>query len=177
MYSATGPALITLNYPSAAYSNIETEANSYGYAFGTATSSESMFGVADKFYLYDNTRSAMDLAIDSSGNLGIGYATPYPSTFPALLSVGTAAQFQVNTTGYVTTPGIGSGVSGNTDLRGHITLVSGSGTYTFTNTFTVAPTCVATDTTSAAAVKVSATTTAFTLTGTGTDIVNYVCAD
>lgn len=79
--------------------------------------------------------------------------------------------------GWLMVSAIGSGASGNTDLRGHIALSAGAGSYTFSRTYTTAPTCVATDTTTAAPIKVTVTTTALTLTGTGSDILNYICAD
>lgn len=79
--------------------------------------------------------------------------------------------------GWLMVSAIGSGASGNTDLRGKITLVSGSGSYTFTNSYAAAPICVATDTTTAAPIKVTVTKTSLTLTGTGSDVLNYICAD
>ncbi len=79
--------------------------------------------------------------------------------------------------GWLQSSAIGNGATGNTDLRGHVTLAGGAASYTFVLTYTVAPTCVATDSTSAAAVKVFSTTTTLTLTGTGNDIINYICAD
>lgn len=79
--------------------------------------------------------------------------------------------------GMILASAIGSGTSTNTDLRGHLTLSSGTATYTFVKSYTIAPTCVASDTTTTAAVKVSATITTLTLTGTGSDTLNYICAD
>ncbi len=82
-----------------------------------------------------------------------------------------------DTSGWLQLSALGNGATGNTDLRGHVTLVGGTGSYTFSKTYTVAPTCVATDSTTAAPVKVSSSTASLTLTGTGTDVLNYICVD
>lgn len=79
--------------------------------------------------------------------------------------------------GWIQSGAIGNGVNGNNDMRGHVTLTTGTGTYTFTEHYTVAPTCVASDTTAASAVKVATTTTTLTLTGSGNDTLSYICAD
>jgi len=71
---------------------------------------------------------------------------------------------------------IASGVTGNTDLAGTLTLSGGTVSQNFIDTnYAVAPICTATDTSTAAAVKVAATATQLTLTGTGTDVINYTC--
>lgn len=79
--------------------------------------------------------------------------------------------------GWLELSAIGNGASGNTDLRGHLTLASGTASYTFAETYTVAPTCVATDTTAQEPAEATTTTTTLTLHGTGSDVLNYMCAD
>jgi hypothetical protein len=46
------------------------------YSFGTAGSSETTLGLANKFYIRDNTGNAQRFVIDSAGNVGIGTSSP-----------------------------------------------------------------------------------------------------
>lgn len=46
------------------------------YAIGMGGPSEATFGVANKWFLYDGLAGAMRMAVDSSGNLGIGTSSP-----------------------------------------------------------------------------------------------------
>ena len=128
----------------------------YQHAFHDLVSGE-MLGWANSSYLFSGPSTAFSSIGD--GRVFLGNGTVYDST------------------GWLQLSAIGNGATGNTDLRGHITLVSGAGTYTFQKSYAVAPTCVATDSTTAAAVKVFSTTTTLTLSGTGTDVLNYICAD
>lgn len=93
---------------------------------------------------------------------------------PGVMSVGTATN---NANGWMQSYAIGNGASGNTDLRGTLTLASGTASYTFTKTYTQAPRCTATDTTAIEATQVTTSTTTLTVKGTGTDVLDYVCAD
>lgn len=119
----------------------------------------------------------------SDGSLGIGNPsslTAGPDTAFTRASAGIMALdggSQGDASGWLQLSAIGSGSSGNTDLRGHLTLVSGTGTYTFSRAYSTAPTCTASDTSAANAVRVTASTTTLTVTGTGSDAVSYICAD
>jgi len=70
-----------------------------------------------------------------------------------------------------------SGISGNSDLTGRITLSGGTGSYSLTQKYASAPNCITADvTTPANASSVSESTSTLTFTGTGTDILKYTCA-
>jgi len=75
------------------------------------------------------------------------------------------------------TKSLGSGIAGNSDLDGTLTMSGGTATYTFTGTYSSHPTCTASDETSIAAVKITYSgTTSVTFTTAGaTDVVDYHC--
>lgn len=167
------------------YYALSTPANANYMLFEDSQSTQYLTIVGDGSGLLG---PANGLLVDGAGCLGF---TPnlWNSTEPANITFcgsqsGTAGIVTLgngtggDSTGWLQLTAIGNGSSSNTDLRGHITLSSGTGTYSFTaSRFTQAPTCVATDTTNADAVKVTATTSALTITGNGSDVVNYLCAD
>lgn len=67
-----------------------------------------------------------------------------------------------------------TGITGNTDLHGAITLSAGTGTYTLSGTYTTGPECWSKDkTTPANANSCTCTTTVCTATGTGSDSIGY----
>src|SRR5207247_4266502 len=73
----TGPQIITATDTSATgYSGISmvgTGTRSYSILMGGP--SEAVFGVANKFAVYDNQAGAMRVVVDTSGNVGIGTAS------------------------------------------------------------------------------------------------------
>ncbi len=74
--SATG-------YSGLAFSGTGTQS----YSLGMGGPSETTFGVANKWYLYDGLAGAMRMVVDTSGNLGIGRTPSY------LLDVAGTARF------------------------------------------------------------------------------------
>jgi hypothetical protein len=90
--------------------------NTASFEMGTGYIGETTFGVATKLFWYDNTNSGMRMALDNAGNFCVGYATPYPTTFPAKFCVGTTGQFQVNGAGAVTAPSFNATTSVTTPL-------------------------------------------------------------
>jgi len=58
------------------YAELAVKGNGRTYAVGVGGSSEGTYGVANKFFLFDVDVSAIRLAVDSSGNVGIGTSNP-----------------------------------------------------------------------------------------------------
>lgn len=85
-----------------AYVQLHYRGTGHIYGEGVGNGSETTYGVANKWFLYDTTNSAMRAAIDPSGDLAVGYATPYPATFPEMFCVGSSCQFGVSSGGAVT---------------------------------------------------------------------------
>lgn len=71
------PLVNVANTSATGYSQIRYTGTGRSYFTGVGNASESNFGVANSWYVYDNNASAMRLVIDSTGNVGIGgTATP-----------------------------------------------------------------------------------------------------
>jgi hypothetical protein len=138
-----------------------------GPAFNTGAGGMALTG--GFCYLWNGSNNAF---LDVQAGL---CATAFGTPAQAIVQLGNGVAN--DTSGWLQLSAIGNGASGNTDLRGHLTLALGTATFTFTKTYTVAPTCVATDTTAIATVQTVSTATALTVNGTGSDVVNYVCAD
>lgn len=146
-------------------------------------------GVPNPFGGFGITGNNGSLGFDNKGNVwaetSLGFASP--STFnggpdtaftrisSAVMALGNGTAG--NTSGWLQVSAIGNAASGNTDLRGRLTLASGTATYTFAETYTVAPACTATDATALEPTQVTTTPTTLTVKGTGSDVVNYICAD
>lgn len=105
---------------------------------------------------------AIDLATYLASPPPIGGTSANSGNFTGLVVSGSGIPFA-------------TGVTGNNDLAGSITLASGSGSYSFTTTHATSPICIAGDQSATNAVQASATTITLTLTGTGTDVVSYIC--
>ncbi len=89
------------NYAGIHLLNSSPAAATSKYEFGTGYPGETTYGVETKWFISDGIGGKMRMAGDASGNVNIGYTTPYPKTFPALFSVGTSGQFQVDGLGNV----------------------------------------------------------------------------
>ena len=76
------------------YALFSSKTSSQEYRFGTGISTEALFGVNDKFFLYDATANAVRLTVGTSGNVGIGDTSP-----AYLLTVGNGDLFGVNSSG------------------------------------------------------------------------------
>jgi hypothetical protein len=125
-----------------------------------------------------STNNAMQIDFSYSGDGSTSNSGAF-SLYGNSAALGFDAGGNVSILSKLITPSLASASgASNSDLRGYLTLVSGTATYTFGGTYTVAPISVATDTTAATAVQASATTTVLTLhQGTSTDVINYVCVD
>jgi hypothetical protein len=74
---STSSPLITIQSTTAnSYSNMRFSGTERNYTIGVGNASETTFGVANKFFVYDDTAGAMRMTVDSSGNVGIGTTSP-----------------------------------------------------------------------------------------------------
>jgi len=75
---ATGnvPGINVMSSDATRYSQIAFSGTNRQYFTGVGNGSETIFGVAGKYYVYDNTAGAMRFVIDNNGNIGIGTNTP-----------------------------------------------------------------------------------------------------
>ncbi len=104
-----------------AYVRTQYVANAQSFSTGVGNSSETAFGVANKYYVFDVTANAIRMVVDASGRVGIGSTSPSATS---LLSIGAANQFQVNPSGDVTS--VFTALDGATTTNG----TSGAGTST-----------------------------------------------
>ncbi|KAB2938002.1 MAG: tail fiber domain-containing protein [Hyphomicrobium sp.] len=75
--AAGQPALSVVNtFSSASYAQIAYAGSGRSYTTGVGNASETTFGVASKWYVFDNNANAMRVTVDTSGNVGIGTTTP-----------------------------------------------------------------------------------------------------
>lgn len=115
------------NTEASGYATASFKSNGNDYRIGTAGLSESLYGVADKFYILDASANAMRVVMDSSGNFNIGGDT----TPDALFTVGSSSQFQVNSSGAiaattgVTSSGLVTISAGGANITGGIDNNSG----------------------------------------------------
>lgn len=72
-------------------------------------------------------------------------------------------------------PQVLDGVAGNSDIKGQLTLSSGTASYFFSNSYATAPVCTVSDTTAGNIAVPTTSTSQLTITGTGSDVVNYIC--
>ena len=92
------------------------------YTAGVGNASETTFGVANDFFLYDDTAGAMRMVVDSTGNVGISTTNPQ-----ALLHVnGAISASNMTLSGDATLNGTSSlnylNVSNNAVVTGSITV-------------------------------------------------------
>ena len=73
--SSTSPLMNVECSDAAAYSNIRFTGTGKRYTIGVGNSNETNFGVANDFFVYDDSVGAMRVVVDTNGNMGIGTVT------------------------------------------------------------------------------------------------------
>jgi hypothetical protein len=96
------------------------------WQFGVGQSAETGLGVAGKLFFYDSLDTKVAMSIDTGDRVEIGRTGVLPANFPALLSVGTTSQFQVNTTGDTTAASVKTTVYTVATLPSAATLGAGA---------------------------------------------------
>lgn len=121
------------------YSQIALQGTGHQYQIGVGNASESAFGVANKYFIFDANAAAMRMVIDSSGNLGVGTTTP-----GSILSVNNVANFTAATSTFYGTGGfniaagcyaIAGSCIGTGGSSASSTLLSDSNTFSGNNIF------------------------------------------
>lgn len=121
------------------YSKIALQGTGHQYQIGVGNASESAFGVANKYFIFDANAAAMRMVIDSSGNLGVGTTTP-----GSILSVNNVANFTAATSTFYGTGGfniaagcyaIAGSCIGTGGSSASSTLLSDSNTFSGNNIF------------------------------------------
>jgi hypothetical protein len=79
--ASTGAGIPTLqlsnsNTTTQGYTQMAYVGTGRSYFTGVGNASETSFGVANKYYLFDQTANAMRMVVDSTGNVGIGTTSP-----------------------------------------------------------------------------------------------------
>lgn len=140
--SGTLTSVIENTSSAAGYAKLSTKGDSREYQLGVGSSGEVALSVANKFFIYDATGTAVRLAIDTNGDVGIGTASPTSVTSSADLQLtGTIKQDDwtapsflnswVNYGGSYNTAGYFRDKNGIVHLRGMIKLGSvGSAAFT-----------------------------------------------
>lgn len=111
------PLVNIANTSATGYSQIRYTGTGRSYFSGVGNASESNFGVANSWYVYDNNASAMRFVIDSTGKVGIG-GTATPQN---LLDVYTTSGANKG----IDVQNIGTGATDTVSLK----LLSAGGTY------------------------------------------------
>lgn len=107
--SSASPLITIQSTNATSYSNMRFSGTGRLYTIGVGNASETSFGVANEFFIYDDTAGAMRMVVDSTGKIGIGTTSP-----SSLLHVNGA----VNATSFT---GDGSGLTNViSTLRGQI---------------------------------------------------------
>jgi hypothetical protein len=74
--STSSPLITIQSTTDTSYSNMRFSGSAKSYTIGVGNGNETFFGVANEFFIYDDTAGAMRMAVDSSGNVGIGTTSP-----------------------------------------------------------------------------------------------------
>ena len=108
--STASPLMDIESTTSTAYSNIRFTGTGKKFTIGVGNASETLHGVANDFFIYDDSLGAMRMVVDTSGNVGIGTtgptnklevnggvtATSFTGTLQGTASFATTASFALN---------------------------------------------------------------------------------
>jgi len=137
--SSAQPLLNIENNTPTGYTNMRFTGTGRKYIIGVGNASETFFGIADDFFLYDDTSGNIRMIVDPNGNVGIG--TVSPSSLLQVNGTVTANSFVGNLTG---TASFASNLNNGVSFLGSGSIITGStaisssyGLYVPANTFTV----------------------------------------
>jgi hypothetical protein len=155
-------------YPNPTVSSVHaTNGTMSGVPIGDASQTTAKFTIV---YLFDGNGNLTGIMNGVSG-----YASMPAFTSNYGYSAGGVAVIDGNQNGMFAT--IGDNSSSNTDLKGRVTLSSGTATQTLTKTYVTAPYCFVNDDTALAPARCVATGSGsswtLTITGTGNDVIKY----
>lgn len=113
--SSAQPLLNIENAIANGYSNMRFTGTGRKYVIGVGNASETTFGIANEFFLYDDTTGAVRMVVDPNGRVGINTTTP-------------AATLDVNGT---------LSVTGSTAIKGDVSITGGALTATLSAASTI----------------------------------------